>query len=244
MKLINLIPMAGEGKRFKEAGYTTPKPLIEVNGKPMIIRALESLPKASKNILIIRKDHLNIVNFKSILDNYYFKNIIIIEVDYLTQGQASTCLLAEKEVPENSILNIGVCDIEFRYDSVKYNKTLKEFDSFIWTYTNNKNVLNNPEMYGWVKKKLNSNEIEYVSCKKPVSKNLLVDHVVSGTFTFKNSKTFFNAIKKMIKKNDRVNGEFYLDNIFNHLNKKSSVFQVDKYCSWGTPKELKLYLNQ
>ena len=94
------MPIAGDGKRFKDAGYSVPKPLIEVDGKPMVVKALESLPKASKNILIVRKDQLDIKNFKLIL-NQYFDNLVIIEIDYLTKGQASTCLLAEKEVPKN-----------------------------------------------------------------------------------------------------------------------------------------------
>ena len=234
--------MAGDGRRFKDAGYSTPKPLIKVDGKPMVIKSLESLPKASKNILIVRKDQLNIIEFKSLLSNY-FKNVIIIEIDYLTEGQASTCLLAESYIPENSILNIGACDVGFKYDSNKYIETLNNFDSFVWTYNNNPNVLIHPEMYGWVKRRVNSNEIKYVSCKKPISDKLLIDHVVSGTFTFKNSNLFFEGIKKMISKEDKVNGEYYLDNIFNHLTNKSSVFKVEEYYSWGTPSELNNYLN-
>ena len=170
--------MAGEGRRFKDAGFNVPKPLIKVDGVPMVIKALRSLPKASKNILIVRKDHLNIVEFKQLLDSH-FENIIIIEIDYLTEGQASTCLLAESYISENSILNIGACDIGFKYDFDKYKKILNEFDSFIWTYNNNQNVLKHPEMYGWVKLKDKSNEIDYVSCKKPISNDLLNDFVVS-----------------------------------------------------------------
>ena len=239
--MVNLIPMAGEGKRFKDAGYSIPKPMIKVDGKPMVIRALESLPKASKNILIVRKNHLNIADLKSLLDDY-FENIIIIEIDDLTEGQASTCLLSESHISKNSILNIGACDIGFKFDPDKHNELLNKYDSFIWTYTNNSNVLSHPEMYGWVKRKLNSDEIEYVSCKKQISDKLLDEHVVSGTFTFKNSNLFFAGIKEMIKKNDKVNGEYYLDNIFNHLPHVSSVFKVEEYYSWGTPEELNNYL--
>ena len=234
--------MAGEGRRFKDEGYSTPKPLIEVEGVPMVIRALKSLPRASKNILIVRKDHLNIIKFKSLLENH-FENVIIIEIDYLTSGQASTCLLAESYVPNGSILNIGACDVGFKYDLNEYYNTLDKFDSFIWTYNNNKNVLKHPEMYGWVKRKPYTNEVEYVSCKKQISDRLLEDHVVSGTFTFKNSNLFFKGIKKMIKANDKVNGEYYLDTVFNHFKTKSGVFKVDEYYSWGTPKELINYLD-
>lgn len=232
--------MAGEGKRFKEAGFSTPKPLIKVDGVAMVIKALKSLPKASKNILIVRKDHLNIVEFKQLLDNH-FENVIIIEIDYLTSGQASTCLLAEGYVPDNVILNVGACDVGFKYNFDEYKKTLNEFNSFIWTYNKNPNVLKHPEMYGWVKLKDGSNEIDYVSCKKPISNKLLDDQVVSGAFTFKDSNLFFDGIKEIIKKNIKVNGEFYLDSVFNYFKHKSSVFKVDEYYSWGTPQELKNY---
>ena len=243
MEIVNLIPMAGEGKRFKDNGFITPKPLIDVNGKKMIIRALESLPKASKNILIVRKDHLNVKDLKNLLLKY-FENIIIIEIDYLTQGQASTCLLAKDYIPEEAVLNIGSCDVGFEYNQETYFEALKDYNSFIWTYTKNPNVLINPEMYGWVELKDNLMEIKSVSCKKPISNNLLNDHVVSGTFTFKTAKIFFESIYKMIENEDRVNGEYYLDNIFNHLSHKSTVFEVNKYSSWGTPNELNNYLSK
>ena len=131
--------MAGDGKRFKDAGYSTPKPLIKVDGKPMVIKALESLPKASKNILIVRKDQLNIVEFKSLLNNY-FENVIIIEIDYLTGGQASTCLLSEKQIPKNSILNIGACDVGFKYDLNKYKETLNRIFGGDYDFTFNTNT--------------------------------------------------------------------------------------------------------
>jgi NDP-sugar pyrophosphorylase family protein len=235
--------MAGEGKRFKDAGYSTPKPMIDVGGEPMILRALKSLPKAFKNILIVRRNSINIKEFRSLLEPH-FENVIILEIDYLSEGQASTCLLAEDHIDSDSILNIGACDIGFEYNFKKYIKLVNNCDSFIWTYSNNKNVIDYPEMYGWVKLKENSDQIKYVSCKKPISENLLEDQVVSGIFTFKNSSIFFNGIKKMIKRNDRVNGEFYLDTVFNHLSSKSHIFKVDKYYSWGTPNELKNYLNE
>lgn len=242
MKIINLIPMAGNGMRFKNVGYSTPKPLIPVDGKPMIVKAIESLPKASLNILIVRKDVLNIESLKKTLFKY-FENIKIIGIDHLTDGQASTCLIAENFIDNKCILNIGTCDTGFKIDNKKYLEMINLYDSFIWTYRNNLNVINNPKMYGWVMPKSNSNEVEYISCKKPISDNILNDHVISGTFTFKNPSLFFESIRLMKKKEDKVNGEFYLDNIFNHIDKPSGIFEVEKTFSWGTPDELNNYLN-
>ena len=233
--------MAGEGKRFKDKGFLTPKPLIEINGIHMVIRALNSLPKADKNILIVRKNQFDISSFKKKLNNY-FKNIYLIVTDHLSEGQASSCLLAEDCIPNNSILNISSCDIAFNYDKKKYHEFISKYDSFIWTYKNTK-LLEKPEDYGWIKTFKNSNKVKYVSCKKPLKNDTKGDYIVSGAFTFKNSNDFFRSAKKMIKKNDRVNNEFYVDNIFNHNKLNNSVFEVKKYFSWGTPKELKLYLN-
>lgn len=243
MAIVNLIPMAGEGQRFKNEGYKLPKPLIEIDGVPMVIKALKSLPLADKNILIVRKGQFNITKFKNILITH-FKSIEVIEVNHLTQGQACTCLLAKDLVPKNSFINIGACDVGFNYNQIAFDRAIQNFNAIIWTYTNNSNVLVHPEMYGWVKTKENSDIVDIVSCKKPISNDLMKDHVVSGVFSFKNSNLFFDAIQRMIEKDDRVNGEFYLDNIFNHISEKTGVFKVDDYFSWGTPQELNDYLNR
>lgn len=243
MEIVNLIPMAGEGKRFKDKGFTTPKPLIDIYGKPMVVRALESLPKAHKNILVVRKDIIDVKAFKKVLDEY-FENNEIIEINFLTEGQASTCLLAEDRIPSNAVLNIGACDVGFEYNQNSYMSCLKKFDSFIWAYNNNINVLKNPNMFGWVKIKNDTTEIEFVSCKKPISENLLDDFVISGTFTFKKAAHFFELTRNMIKSNFRINNEFYIDNVFNYSELKQGVFKVVDYFSWGTPDELDIYFNK
>ena len=78
MDIVNLIPMAGEGSRFKKEGYLLPKPLIPVNGTPMIVHALKSLPKAEKNILIVRKDQIEINDLKKVLDKHFQKPSIFL----------------------------------------------------------------------------------------------------------------------------------------------------------------------
>ena len=104
--IVNLIPMAGEGKRFKDEGYQLPKPLIKVDGIPMVIKALNSLPKADKNLFILREDQIDYLQFKRTVSKFC-SNFELILLDKITEGQASTCLYAENFIEQNSILNIG-----------------------------------------------------------------------------------------------------------------------------------------
>ena len=85
--------MAGAGQRFVDAGYDTPKPLIEVDGTSMVVLAAKSLPTADHWIFICRDEHILGHGIDKVL-RHHFPSSEIISVDYLTDGQASTCLLA------------------------------------------------------------------------------------------------------------------------------------------------------
>ena len=189
---VNLIPMAGMGQRFLNEGYNIPKPLIEIDGLPMVVRAWKSLPPADKNILICQSRHIKEYPIKKILKNH-IPNLTIIEINGLTEGQAITCLAAENHIPKNSILTIGASDNDMTYDHSKIDSMINNssIDGWIWTFRKNPTVLKDPYMYGWVlKNSINKNAIG-ISCKKPISKNPINDHAVIGAFTFKKSQYFF-----------------------------------------------------
>ena len=174
----------------------------------------------------------------------YFPNSKFIHIDCLTEGQAATCLLAKNEINNNEELIIGACDNGMIWNQENFLKEKTNADCLIWTFRNNVTVINKPEAYGWVEiNKLN--EAENVSVKVPISSNPINDHAVVGTFWFKNGKQFVEAAEKMIKKNRRVNNEFYVDECINELIEeglKVKVFEIDKYICWGTPNDLKTYM--
>jgi HAD superfamily hydrolase (TIGR01509 family) len=103
-KLNILIPMAGAGSRFEKAGYTFPKPLIEVRGKPMIQLVVENLNIDANYIFIVKKDHRKKYHLDSFL-NLIAPNCKIIEVDKITEGAACTSLLAKKYIDNHSKKN-------------------------------------------------------------------------------------------------------------------------------------------
>lgn len=242
--MTNLIPMAGAGARFSNQGYSTPKPLIEFSGKPMIILASESLPPAQKWIFICRKETVDDHHIDRLLKDAY-PNSEIISIDYLTKGQASTCLLGEASIHKEEPLLIGACDNTTLWDKNRYNALTadNEVDALIWTFRNNAAAKRNPKMYGWVAVDDDSNALR-VSCKVPISDNPVKDYAIIGTFYFRKASYFFDAARNMIKKNRRINNEFYVDEAMNEVIEaglKVKVFEVDKYICWGTPDDLRVY---
>lgn len=236
------MPMAGEGKRFKDQGYKTPKPLILVSDKPMIIKAADSLPKADKWIFICRKEHIEDYEIDKVLQTYV-PNITIIAVDKLTEGQASTCLLAKNLINNDEELMIGACDNGMIWDKEKFDDLRKEADCLVWTFRNNVAVKKKPEDYGWIVVDGENNALK-ASVKAPISDNTIKDHAIIGTFWFKKGSIFVEATEAMISKDDRVNGEFYVDQCINYVinaGYKVKVFEIEKYICWGTPEDLKKF---
>jgi len=240
-RVVNIIPMAGAGQRFADAGYSTPKPLIEVNGLPMIVRAAQSLPNADHWIFICRKEHIICSDIQNILEKH-FPQCSIITVEELTEGQACTVLLARSLLRKDDRINIGACDNAMTWNAQKLSD-IENSDFLTWTFRNNPAVKINPKMYGWVKTDESLN-ISEVSVKQPISDNPMKDHAIVGAFSFKEAGLFLEATDYMIKENSRINNEFYIDNVINFCIKmgaKGKAFEVDKYICWGTPNDLATY---
>lgn len=239
-----MIPLAGEGSRFRKDGIAAPKPLINVSGNPMIIQAVRDLPTAAHNVFLCRKEHLIDHHLDTLLRGN-FPDSRIIAVDKLTQGQACTCLLAEKQIDQKKPLLIGACDNGLIWNYVKYTDLVSDprIDAIIWTFRENVTVERNPHMYGWVETDRHGKALR-VSCKKPLSDDPVRDHAIVGTFYFRKAGYFFENAQDMVNKDRRINGEFYVDECMNELIEKGlhvSVFEVDRYLCWGTPNDHKTY---
>ncbi len=239
MRKINLIPMAGEGKRFLDEGYRIPKPLIKINNIPMFVHAAKALPKADLYIFICLKKHVKKFKIDKVIKSFFPKSKIII-LDKVTNGQAVTCLKAENFLKKDDVLTIGACDNGMHYCKKKINNKINKSDLVIWTFKSNKIVSKNPNMYGYVKTKMPDNAI-FVSCKKTISKVPGNDHTIIGAFSFKKAGTFLKYSKDLIKQNKKINKEFYLDSVAKLCVSSKLIVKVNlvnKYIGWGTPTDL------
>ena len=111
-----LIPMAGAGSRFEKAGYTFPKPLIDVAGQPMIQTVIENLNLQGKYIFLVRKEHYEIYDLKSLL-NLIAPNCEIVQIEGLTEGAACTVLKAQELIDNDEPLIIANADQFIKWNS-------------------------------------------------------------------------------------------------------------------------------
>ncbi len=250
-----LIPMAGAGSRFVQEGYKIHKPAIPTidrrSGKeiPMVVAATLDLPSANydscqktNNIIYVDRDFHQKDGVESEIKKF-IPQAKFITINYLTEGQASTCLLAKELIDNDEELLIAGCDNGMVFDEKKFATMRKSSDVLVFTYRNNEAVLENPAAYGWIGVDA-ENKVTKVSVKKPISDNPLKDHAIVATFWFKKGCDFVRATKKMIAQNDRINGEFYVDLVIKYcveLGLETKAFEIDRYIGWGTPKDYENY---
>lgn len=235
-KLNILIPMAGAGSRFESAGYTFPKPLIEVEGKPMIQVVVENLNMEANYIFIVQKSHRQKYNLDYLL-NLIAPNCTLIEVEGITEGAACTTLLAKDLINNNNPLLIANSDQFVEWDSIDfmYSMTSTNVDAGILTHEST-----HPK---WSFAKLDENGfVTEVAEKKSISNIATV-----GIYYVAKGSDWVKYAEQMIQKNIRVNNEFYVCPVFNEFvedGKKIKTHHVDKMWGLGTPEDLETFLKR
>jgi dTDP-glucose pyrophosphorylase len=239
--MINIvIPMAGHGSRFSKAGYKDPKPLISVNGKPMIELVINNLKpsKMHRFIFICQSEHLNNYPLRALLEEKA-PGCKIIEVTEVTAGAACTVLLAKEFINNQDQLMIANCDQYIDVDINEYLAALDDVsaDGLIMTMKAYDNK--------WSFIKLNEkNEITLV-----VEKEVVSDEATVGIYNYQHGSDFVVASEAMISKNLRVNNEFYVAPAYNEMiqrGKKIKYYNIgnlgEGMHGLGTPEDLRKFL--
>lgn len=232
-----LIPMAGEGSRFVKEGYTFPKPLIDVNGKPMIQKVVENLDFDCEYIFLVRKEHVEkysgLLDTLSRITNNRCSTVV---VGSLTEGAACTALLAEQFIDNEDDLLIANSDQILEYQIQNFNllKNNTDFDGIVFTF--------NAVHPKWSFVKTNSRGfVTEVAEKKPIS-----NIATCGIYWYRRGSDFVKYAKQMIEKDIRVNEEFYIAPVYNELIEDGKLlvpFYVNRMHGIGTPEDLKSYLD-
>lgn len=229
-----LIPMAGAGSRFEQAGYTFPKPLIEVHGKPMIQKVVENLDIDGRYIFIVRKEHYNRYALKYLLP-LIAPGCEIVQVDSLTEGAACTTLLAKHLINDNTPLITANSDqyVEFE-DNWQECLDTPSIDGSILTFEST-----HPK---WSFVRLENSMVAEVAEKRPISNTATV-----GIYHWKKGSDYVKYAEQMIERNIRVNNEFYVCPVFNEAitdGKRIQIIPIKRMWGLGTPEDLTTYLRE
>ena len=236
-KMNVLIPMAGAGSRFEQMGYTFPKPLIDVTGKPMIQMVTENLNIEAKYIYIVQKEHYEKYNLKYLLNLITNNNCEIVQIDSLTEGAACTTLLAKEFIDNDEPLLIANSDqfVEWDSNEFMYSMVADNVDGGILTFE-----ATHPK---WSFAKLgNDGFVSEVAEKKPIS-----NIATAGIYYWTHGSNYVKYAEQMIEKDIRTNNEFYVCPVYNEAiqdGKKVKVFQIEKMWGLGTPEDLEVFLKR
>jgi HAD superfamily hydrolase (TIGR01509 family) len=232
-----VIPMAGNGSRFADVGYTFPKPLISVFDKPMIQVVVDNLgldPAKCRFIFIVRKAHLEKYNMSYLL-NLIAPGCEIIVTPELTEGAACSILLAKEFVNNDEHLILANSDQFMEWDPnvFMYSMVSDAVDGGIATFQNT-----HPK---WSYAKIGDNGfVSEVAEKSAISTN-----ATCGIYYWKHGSDFVKYAEQMIEKNIRVNNEFYTCPVFNEAiedGKKIKIFNVNRMWGIGVPEDLQFFI--
>lgn len=229
-----LIPMAGAGSRFEKAGYTFPKPLIEVRGKPMIQTVVDNINIDAEHIFIVQKSHYEKYNLQDVLERIS-PNCKVVQVEGVTEGAACTTLLAKEYINNDEPLLIANSDqyIEWDSNNFMYSMVGDGIDGGVLTFYST-----HPK---WSYAKLNKEGFVIdIQEKKPIS-----DKATVGIYFWNKGSDYVKYAEQMIEKDIRVNGEFYVAPVYNEAildGFKVKIFDIDKMWGLGTPEDLNFFL--
>jgi len=229
-----LMPIGGLGSRFTDRGYITPKPLIEVDGKPMFMKVLDSFSDFEKPIhtFVVRREHVDKYKIdEKIKDELPEANISIL--DHNTDGAVETCLIADKYINDDLPIIIADCDVYF--ESKEYSNKIQDnnIDGLLLTFNSS-----NPR-YSYVELDENSN------VTRTAEKIVISNYAILGGYFFKTGRLFKETAKNFVNNPLPDNlSEYFVSHLFNMLiqsGKKVEIAIIDKKDIFGTPEELEEY---
>lgn len=222
-----VIPAAGKGSRFSNSGYSLPKPLIEIDNEPMIIKAVKSLNIDGRYIFILQHELHNIEN----LLREVAPNCVIIYIDYYTSGAATSVLLAEKYIDNDDELFVVNCDQIMDWNSTEALHNLRKFDAGVVT------IDSNDIKHSYV------DIDEFGKIIRFAEKKVISNHALTGLHYWKHGSDFVSSAKELI---DTTEPEYYIAPTYNLLiqaGKKIGIHKISESMIHfvGTPQDLKLY---
>lgn len=240
-----IIPMTGIGQRFIDAGYTTPKPLIEVDDKPIIEHVVNLFPNEENFIFICNTKHLQETNMRKILERIAPKGKIV-EIPPHKKGPVYAVYQIKDLINDNDEVIVNYCDFGTYWDYEDFLKHTRNrnADGAIPSYKGF-----HPHMLGKINYAFMRDKKQWmleIREKQPFTDNRMNEYASNGTYYFKKGSYIKKYFNQLIEEDINLNGEYYVSMVYNLLvkdNLKVSIYEIQHMQQWGTPIELEEYIS-
>ena len=240
-----VIPMSGFGERFRKAGYEVPKPLIEVEGKPIIAHVIEMFPNETDFTFICNRGHLEEERFQLREQiGKFCPTANIVGIDPHRSGPIGAILKAKEFIDKNLPTVVNYCDFTCYWDWDLFKNFVFEnrCEGAIPAYRGfHPHSLGNTN-YAYLKHE--NGNVRDIQEKQPFTENKMNEYASSGTYYFSSGELMFDAFHQTVSDNLHINGEFYVSMAYKHLFKsglKTLVYPLQHFMQWGTPEDLEEY---
>tara|TARA_Y100001935_G_C17311342_1_gene516578 strand:- start:2272 stop:3939 length:1668 start_codon:yes stop_codon:yes gene_type:complete len=240
-----IIPMSGFGERFRKVGYEVPKPLIEVEGRPIISHVIDMFPGEKNFIFICNEDHLKNPKFKMAETlTHYAPHSKILSIKSHKLGPVHAVLQAKKHIKLDKEVIVNYCDFTcyWNWDNFKNFVIKKNFDGCIPSYKGfHPHSLGNTN-YAYLKER--KGRVYDIQEKKPYTNNRMEEYASSGTYYFKNGKILLDSLEYCIEEKLKTGSEYYISLAYKYLFEKKlkvGVYSLQHFMQWGTPEDLNEY---
>ncbi|MEK6919115.1 MAG: sugar phosphate nucleotidyltransferase [Nanoarchaeota archaeon] len=240
-----VIPMSGIGRRFIESGYSNPKPLIEVEGKPIIEHVINMFPGEDDFLFICNSDHLKNTKMREIIKKLK-PSAKIISIKPHKFGPVYAVMKAKKFLHDDSPIIVNYCDFNAYWDYGNFKMMVEKTgaDGCVPCYTGFHPHLLRGQLYAGVKADENNRVLE-IKEKHRFTPSPFDTWHSSGTYYFSSGKMVKDYFSELLSFNDKkINGEHYVSTVYELMLRdklKVYVYEHKYFCQWGTPQDLQEY---
>jgi len=238
--------MSGFGERFRAAGYSVPKPLIEVDGKPIIQHVVEMFPGDNRFVFVCNRDHLGDPNFRmrETLQSLA-SNSIILAIDPHKLGPVHAVLQAMDQIDLGSPVIVNYADFTCRWDFSEFLSFVdkERLDGAVPAYRGFHPHSGGSTNYAYIEEA--GGLLTAIREKQPFTADKTTEYASSGTYYFRTAELMRVQFLKQVQADVSVNGEYYVSSSFDGLakeGKRVGVFPLTHFMQWGTPQDLDDYL--
>lgn len=238
-----IIPMTGTGDRFIAAGFSRPKPLIEIDGKPMIQHVLGLFPGITDVLFICNEDHLQNTDMRQVLEEICPTGKII-SIESHKKGPVYAVSQVYEYIDNNKEVIVSYCDYGTKWNFDKFLEDIRfgNFDGGLACYKGFHPHMLGSDNYAFCREA--NNVLLEIKEKEPFTNDRMSEFASNGTYYFKNGNILKKYFSKLINLKININGEYYVSLVYNLMIQdglRSKIYEIEKMLQWGTPYDLAIY---